>query len=59
MKKEEMIEMFGEAIYEGYTLRDFISDIYDAGYLTGYCKGKEVAEENYAMLKEQKAVYET
>lgn len=36
MKREEMIEMFRDAIYEGDTLQGFISDIYDAGYAKGY-----------------------
>ena len=45
--------MFRDAIYEGGTLRSFISDVYDAGYCEGYYKGKEEAEENYARLKEQ------
>ena len=53
MKREEMIEMFRDAIYEGDTLRDFISCVYEAGYSEGYYKGKEEAEENYARLKEQ------
>ena len=36
MKKEEMIQMFTEAINDGDMVRDLFEDIFDAGYAKGY-----------------------
>lgn len=36
MKREEMIQMFTEAINDGDMVRDLFEDIFDAGYAKGY-----------------------